>query len=101
MRILAPLLAALWAWAWLAAAAQGAGTGYIFVSNESDDTVSGIDGDSFEVIKTIATGDRPRDMRWNADHSQLLVATSGSDHIEIIDIATLEVVGIIEAGEIG
>ena len=99
MRALAPLLAALWASAWLGAAAQAAGTGYIFVSNEADDTVSVIDGDSFEVIKTIATGDRPRDMRWNADHSQLLVATSGSDHIEIIDIATLEVVGIIEAGE--
>ena len=64
MRILAPLLAALWASAWLAAAAQAAGTGYIFVSNESDDTVSVIDGTSFEVIKT-SKRNYGTSTRWN------------------------------------
>ncbi len=81
------------------AATSAAGTGYIFVSNESDDTVTVIDGDSFEVVKTIATGDRPRDMRFSPDRNRLYVATSGDDHIEVIDIATLEVSGTIEAGE--
>ena len=76
-----------------------AGTGYIFVSNESDDTVSVIDGGSFEVVKIIATGDRPRDMRFSPDRTHLNVATSGDDHIEVINIATLEVTGTIEAGE--
>ena len=80
-------------------APQAAGTGYIFVSNESDDTVTVIDGGSFEVVRTIATGDRPRDMRFSPDRSLLYVATSGDDHIEVIDIATLEVTGTIEAGE--
>lgn len=83
----------------LAAAGHAAGTGYIFVSNEMDNTVSVIDGTSFEVVKTIATGQRPRDMRWSSDNSQLLVAVSGDDRIDVIDIATLEVVGSIEAGE--
>lgn len=77
----------------------GAGTGYIFVSNEAGNTVSVIDGESFAVIKTIATGARPRDMRWLPDKSKLLVAASGDDRIEVIDVATLEVVGHIEAGE--
>jgi PQQ-dependent catabolism-associated beta-propeller protein len=79
--------------------ASAAGTGYIFVSNESDDTVTVVDGKSFEVVKTIPTGKRPRDMRWYQGKTKLLVATSGSDHIEVIDVAKLEVVGTIEAGE--
>ena len=90
----AGLLAAVWA-----AAAPAAGTGYIFVSNESDSTVSVIDGESFEVIATVATGLRPRDMRWNADKTRLLIAASGADRIEALDVATLEIVDSIEAGE--
>ena len=76
-----------------------AGTGYIFVSNEASNNVTVIDGESFEVVKTIETGERPRDMRWNADKTKLLVAASGDDRIEVIDVATLEVAGTIEAGE--
>jgi PQQ-dependent catabolism-associated beta-propeller protein len=83
----------------LAGPALAAGTGYIFVSNETDHTVTVIDGTTFEVIKTIPTGERPRDMRWNADKTQLLVAASGADRIDVIDVAKLEVVGAIEAGE--
>ena len=80
-------------------AALAAGTGYIFVSNEASNNVSVIDGKSFEVIKTIETGERPRDMRWNADKTKLLVAASGDDRIEVIDVASLAVVGTIEAGD--
>jgi PQQ-dependent catabolism-associated beta-propeller protein len=83
----------------IAAGADAAGTGYIFVSNEMDNTVSVIDGQSFEIVKTIPTGQRPRDMRWSIDKSQLLVAVSGDDRIDVIDIASLSVVGTIEAGE--
>ncbi len=81
------------------APAAAAGTGYIFVSNETDNTVSVIDGESFEVIKTVPTGQRPRDMRWNADKTQLLIAASGDDRIEVLDVASLEIVGSLEAGE--
>ena len=80
---------------------QAAGTGYIFVSNEQDNTVSVIDGETFKVIKVIETGQRPRDMRWNHDKTQLLVATSVDDKIDVIDIAKLEVVASIEAGDPG
>ena len=83
----------------LGGSALAAGTGYIFVSNEASHNVSVIDGETFEVIKTIETGERPRDMRWTPDKTKLLVAASGDDRIEIIDVASLEVVGTIEAGE--
>ena len=79
--------------------AAAADTGYIFVSNETDNTVSVLDGESFEVVATVPTGERPRDMRWNADKSLLLIAASGDDRIEMLDPATLEIVGHLEAGE--
>ena len=91
--------AAVVASVWITASADAAGTGYIFVSNEMDNTVSVIDGESFEIVKTIPTGQRPRDMRWSIDKTQLLVAVSGDDRIDVIDIASLTVVGTIEAGE--
>ena len=81
------------------AAANAAGTGYIFVSNEQDNTVSVIDGASFEVIKVIKTGQRPRDMRWSADKTRLMVAASVDDRIDVIDVASLEVIGTLPAGE--
>ena len=94
VRAVLALLLAAWA-----APAPAAGTGYIFVSNETDNTVSVIDGESFEVVATVATGQRPRDMRWNADKTRLLIAASGDDRIEVLDVAALEIVGEIEAGE--
>ncbi|HEX9647774.1 MAG TPA: PQQ-dependent catabolism-associated beta-propeller protein [Alphaproteobacteria bacterium] len=83
----------------LAGPASAAGTGYIFVSNEADHTVTVVDGKTFQVVKTIATGQRPRDMRWVEGKTRLLVAVSGSDRIDVIDVSKLEVVGAIQAGE--
>lgn len=99
MRTLRILRAAAICGALAAGPAGAAGTGYIFVSNESDDTVSVIDGERLEVIATVRTGVRPRDMRWTPDKSRLLIAASGSDRIEALDVELLEIVGEIEAGE--
>ncbi len=86
-------------WGLAAASAGAAGTGFIFVSNEGDDTVTVIDGESFEIVKTIATGVRPRDMRWHDGKTRLLIGASGDDRIEVLDVASLEIIGHIEAGE--
>ena len=61
--------------------------------------MSVIDGGRLEVVATVRTGVRPRDMRWTPDKARLLVAASGSDRIEILDVESLEIVGEIEAGE--
>ncbi len=39
----------------------------VFVSNEKDNTVTVVDGDSLEVIKTIKTSRRPRGMVLTPD----------------------------------
>lgn len=99
MRTMRAFAAAAICGALAAGPAGAAGTGHIFVSNESDDTVSVIDGGRLEVVATVRTGVRPRDMRWTPDKARLLVAASGSDRIEILDVESLEIVGEIEAGE--
>ena len=40
----------------------------IYVSNEKDDTLSVIDSDTLEVIKTIEVGMRPRGIIFNQDY---------------------------------
>ena len=51
--------------------AGAAGTGYIFVSNEMDDTVTVLDGTSYEPVKLIAVGRRPRDMRFHLEKTDV------------------------------
>ena len=45
---------------------------YIFISNENSDTITVLDKDK-KIIKTIKTGGRPRDMKFNYDYSLLYV----------------------------
>nr|MBL8457422.1 hypothetical protein [Zoogloeaceae bacterium] len=73
-------------------AAHAKDTGYIFVSSENDNAVTVLDGKSHAVVKTIPTGERPRDMKRSADREKIFVIASNSERIDIIDIARLEVV---------
>jgi len=59
-------LAALLGLGLCAGAALAKDTGYLFVSSENDNAVTVLDGKSFQVVKTIATGERPRDMKLSA-----------------------------------
>lgn len=60
----------------------------IFVSNEQDNTLSVIDGNSLEVIDTIAVGRRPRALALSNDGALLFVAAGDDDLIDVIDVAT-------------
>lgn len=82
-------LTALPAWA--------AGTGLIFVSTEKGNQVVVLDQDH-NIVKRIETSRRPRDMHFNADKSLLYVACGDDDVIDVIDVATLEVVDNIPTG---
>jgi PQQ-dependent catabolism-associated beta-propeller protein len=77
---------------------QAAGTGLIFVSNERSNDITVLDPNSFEVVKSIPTSRRPRDMQFNADKSLLYVACGDDDVIDVIDVATLEIVDQIPTG---
>ena len=58
----------------------------VYVSNEKDNTVSVIDGESYEVIDTITVGERPRGMVLSNDGKILFICTSDEDHVEAYDL---------------
>lgn len=70
----------------------------IYVSNEKDNTISVIDGDSLEVVDTIEVGDRPRGIVLSKDQSLLFMCTSDEDHIEVLDLSTGKVVANLPSG---
>ncbi len=81
------------------ASVSAKGTGYLFISTERDHSVTVIDSKTFEVVKNITTGKRPRDMQWNADKTLLYVGASDANRIDIIDVAKLEVVDYVIPGD--
>ena len=95
MRILT--LAALAASLFLAVPAIAKDTGLIFVSNEKSHDIHVFDRE-FNLVKKIETSRRPRDMKMNKERTLLFVACGDDDVIDVIDIATLEVVDGIPTG---
>ena len=71
----------------------------IFVSNEKDNTVSVIDGESLEVVEVINVGRRPRAMAFSSDGSELFVAVGDDEAVDMIDLETLKVVRTQSSGE--
>jgi PQQ-dependent catabolism-associated beta-propeller protein len=74
-----------------------AGSGNIFVSTEKGNEVVVLDK-GYNIIKRIATSRRPRDMQFTKAHDLLYVACGDDDSIDVIDVASLEVVDSIPTG---
>ena len=72
---------------------------YIFVSNENSDTVVVLDKSTKKIIKIMETGGRPRDLRFNKDHSKLYVVVSQENHILEIDTEKLEIIDSFDTGD--
>lgn len=81
----------------LGAPVLGQGTGLIFVSLERGNQVVVLNPDLTEKAR-IDTSRRPRDLHFNKDHSLLYVACGDDDTIDVIDVATLQVVDSIPTG---
>ena len=64
----------------------------IYVSNEKDNTVTVIDGNTLEVLKTIPTARRPRGIIASPDGKEVYVAAGDGDIMDVIDTKKLEVV---------
>lgn len=97
MKRLALLAAVAFATAVSVLPAWASGTGLIFVSTEKGNEVVVLDQEH-NVVKRIETSRRPRDMHFNADKSLLYVACGDDDVIDVIDVATLEVIDNIPTG---
>ena len=76
-----------------------AAAGEIWVTNELDDTISVIDTDTLEVIRTVETGQRPRGITFSPDGTVLYVCASDSDAVQVIDPDTGEVLHELPSGE--
>ena len=80
----------------LCAAPASAAT--IFVSNEKDNTVTVLNSDTLETIKTIKVSRRPRGIVLSPDFKELFVAAGDGDIMDVIDTKTLEVTRQLESG---
>lgn len=73
--------------------------GEIWISNEKDDTLSVIDTETLEVVRTIEVGERPRGITFSKDFSRLYVCASDSDTVQVIDPDTGEILHELPSGE--
>lgn len=64
-------------------------TNRIYVSNQGDDTVSVIDGDSNTVLETVSVGQFPNGIAVNAETNTIYVANLRSGSLSIINGTTL------------
>ncbi len=72
---------------------------YIFVSNENSDTITVLDIKNKGIVKTIDTGGRPRDMKFNSEKSLLYIVVSEENHIAVLDIQSLKIKSFIDTGD--
>lgn len=71
----------------------------IWVSNEKDDTISVIDIETMEVVRTLEVGERPRGITFSKDYSLLYLCASDSDTVQVIDPETGRVLHDLPSGE--
>ena len=73
--------------------------GEIWISNEKDDTLSVIDIETLEVVRTIPTGERPRGITFSGDYSVLYICASDSDAVQVMDPVSGEILHDLPSGE--
>ena len=91
--LLAPLLVPL-----LAFAAGDAAAYTAYVTNEKDNTVSVVDLDKMETVKTIPVGERPRGILLSKDKKYIYICNGDADHIEMINLDTLQIERTLDSG---
>ncbi len=72
--------------------------GEIWVTNEKDDTISVIDVESLEVVRTYETGERPRGLTFSKNFSRLFICASDSDTVQVMDPETGEILHNLPSG---
>jgi PQQ-dependent catabolism-associated beta-propeller protein len=70
----------------------------VYVSNEKDNTISVVDSNTMEVVKTVDVGQRPRGITVSHDGKFIYLCASDDDTIQVIDTSTYEIVGTLPSG---
>src|SRR5262245_39784682 len=69
-----------------------------YVSNEKGNTVSVVDIDKMETVRTIKVGQRPRGIELTKDDNYCLVAAGDDDTVQVVDTKTGEVIANLPSG---
>ncbi|WP_372395771.1 PQQ-dependent catabolism-associated beta-propeller protein [Azospirillum sp. HJ39] len=78
--------------------AEPAASETIFVSNEKDNQIAVVDGDSLQITNKIKVGRRPRGITLSADGTQLYVCVGDDNRVDVVDIASGKVVHALPSG---
>ena len=70
----------------------------VYVSNEKGNSLTVIDSATLEVQATIPVGQRPRGIKMTKDGKQVLICASDDDTVQILDVASREIVGDLPSG---
>ena len=71
----------------------------LYISNEKDNTLSVIDTDKDEVVRTIPVGERPRAITLSKDFKKLYICASDSNTVQVMDVATEKIVATLPSGD--
>ena len=82
----------------IAARAPEASAYTAYVSNEKDNSITVIETNKLEVIKTIKVGQRPRGIILSKDGKWIIVCTSDDNIIQVYDAKTFEYVKSLPSG---
>jgi len=69
-----------------------------YVSNEKGNSITIIDTDKLEAVKTIKVGRRPRGVELTKDGSELFICAGDDDSIQVLNTKTLQITGKLPSG---
>jgi len=69
-----------------------------YVSNEKGNSVTVIDTEKLEAVKTVKVGRRPRGIALTKDGSELFICAGDDDAIQVLDTKTLQITGKLPSG---
>jgi len=67
-------------------------TGGVFISSEKDNTITVLDGKTWQQVALIKTCKRPRHMQLTPDSARLIVACGDDGRADILDVAKKQMV---------
>ena len=82
-----------------ATTARTAAGGHVYVTNQLDDTLSVINGQTNKVIATVPAGKAPEGVAAAPDHRHVYIADNGSGRVSVLDTRTNKIVATVRVGK--
>jgi PQQ-dependent catabolism-associated beta-propeller protein len=82
----------------IASLSESASAYTAYVTNEKDNSITVIDTEKLEAVKTVKVGQRPRGIIMSKDGKWLIVCTSDDNTVTVYDAKTLEYVKTLPSG---